>query len=138
MRGTILVVVWLLVGVGGCGSGVPEESSGPPTSRYDPGAAAVTTSASAESEVRHTMRATVVPTANLDQTLTVSEWMQQAMRHPDADVRLKTLDTWVQQGRDQGLAPLMGALTDVDDRVQARALELIVQDWQRAQETHER
>ncbi len=129
MRGTMLVVVWLLGGVGGCGPGLPEESSRPPTSQYGPGAAAVTTRASAEAGVRHTMRPTVAPTPNPDQTLTVPDWMQRAVTHPDVNIRLQALDTWMEQGRSQGMGPVMAALNDPDERVRSRALQLIEQDW---------
>jgi hypothetical protein len=137
MRGTMLVVVWLLGSVGGCGPGVAEESSGPPTSRYGPETAAVTTRASAETEVRQTMRPTVAPTPNPDQTLTVPDWMERDLRHPDATVRLEALDTWMEQGRSQGMGPVLAALTDPDERVRDRALQLIEQDWAVEQEMNE-
>jgi hypothetical protein len=126
MRGTMLVVVWLL---GGCGPGLPEESSGPPTSRYGPRPTAVTTRASAEAEVRQTMRPTATPTPNPDQTGTVPDWMERALTHPDAHVRLQALDTWMEQGRQSGVTPLLSALTDPDERVRDRALALIEEDW---------
>jgi hypothetical protein len=136
LRPWIVPQLVILMSVGwGCGPGVSGEGSTPPHTSPLAGAsdflATTTTTPSTGPRPAASLPSVEEHPAN-------SAWMQQAMRHPDADVRLKTLDTWVQQGRDQGLGPLMGALTDVDDRVQARALELIVQDWQRAQETHER
>ncbi len=129
MRDTMLVVVWLIGGVGGCGPGVAEESSGPRTSRYDPGAAAVRTSASAEAEIRQTMRPTVAPTPDPDQTGAVPDWMQRTLTDPDAQVRLQALDTWMEQGRQSGVTPLLAVLNDPDERVRTRALQLIEQDW---------
>jgi HEAT repeat protein len=64
--------------------------------------------------------------------------MQSALKHPDAHVRLKALETWAQQGRQQGVSPLMSALNDPDERVRARALQLIEQDWAAEQAAGER
>lgn len=60
-------------------------------------------------------------------------WMARELAHPDVQVRLQALDTWVRQGRTGSVDPLMLALTDSDDRVRARALELIEEDWVVAQ-----
>jgi HEAT repeat protein len=63
----------------------------------------------------------------------VPDWIATALKSPDVHVRLHALDRWVQQGRTGSVDPLMHALNDRDERVQARALALIEQDWVRAQ-----
>jgi hypothetical protein len=67
--------------------------------------------------------------ASVTPPVPVPDWMQRALTHPDAQVRLTALDTWVEQGRQSGVTPLLSALTDPDERVRDRALQLIEQDW---------
>jgi HEAT repeat protein len=52
---------------------------------------------------------------------------------PDVRVRLQALDRWGQQAPTGAVDPLILALEDEDEGVQARALALIEQDWVRAQ-----
>ena len=59
----------------------------------------------------------------------VPDWMADALASPDVQIRLKALETWVQQGRRGSVDPLLLALNDTDERVRARALQLIEQDW---------
>ena len=59
--------------------------------------------------------------------------MANALDSPDVRVRLKALDRWAQQAPPGAVEPLVLALEDKDERVQARALELIAQDWMHAQ-----
>lgn len=61
------------------------------------------------------------------------DWIATALTSPDVQVRLQALDRWVQQGQTGSVDPLMLALSDPDERVQARALAFIEQDWVRAQ-----
>jgi hypothetical protein len=63
--------------------------------------------------------------------------MAKELGSPDVQVRLQALDRWVQQGQSGSVDPLMLALTDPDERVQARALALIVEDWARTQAEEE-
>jgi hypothetical protein len=65
--------------------------------------------------------------------LVVPDWMAKDLASSDVHVRLDALDRWVQQGRTGAVDPLLLALHDPDERVQARALALIEQDWVRAQ-----
>jgi len=66
-------------------------------------------------------------------TLVVPAWMAKELDSPDVRVRLQALDRWGQQAPTGSVDPLILALEDKDERVQARALELIEQDWMRAQ-----
>lgn len=54
--------------------------------------------------------------------------MAKDLASPDVQVRLKAAETWGQQ-RQSRIDPLMLALNDPDERVRARALELLEQDW---------
>ena len=67
------------------------------------------------------------------ETLVVPAWMATALDSPEVRVRLKALDTWAQQGPTAPLDPLIVALDDDDDDVRARALQLLAEDWTRAQ-----
>ena len=59
--------------------------------------------------------------------------MATALKSPDVHVRLHALDRWVQHAPAGSVDPLLLAMEDEDERVQARALALIEQDWVRAQ-----
>jgi hypothetical protein len=65
--------------------------------------------------------------------LGVPAWMANDLDSPDVRVRLQALDRWGQQAPTGAVDPLLLALEDEDERVQARALALIEQDWVRAQ-----
>jgi HEAT repeat protein len=69
------------------------------------------------------------PAPGTEQNRLVPDWMQAALKHPDANVRLQALERWVQQGRQSGVEPLMSPLNDPDERVRTRALQLIEQNW---------
>ena len=83
--------------------------------------------------------APLVAPARSAEPLVVPAWMANDLDSPDVRVRLKALDRWGQQAPTGSVDPLILALEDEDKRVQARALELIEQDWVRAQvgEGHE-
>ena len=65
--------------------------------------------------------------------LGVPAWMANDLDSPDVRVRLQALDRWGQQAPTGAVDPLLLALEDEDEGVQARALALIEQDWVRAQ-----
>lgn len=59
--------------------------------------------------------------------------MAKDLASQDVQVRLKALDRWGQSAPVGAVDPLLRAMEDADERVQARALALIEQDWMRAQ-----
>ena len=63
--------------------------------------------------------------------LVVPAWMTKELDSPDVDTRLRALETWAQSAPPGAVDPLIAALDDNDERVQARAMELIDQDWAR-------
>ena len=67
-------------------------------------------------------------------TLVVPAWMAKELDSPDVSVRLRALETWAQSAPVGAVDPLFLALEDKDERVQARANELIEQDWARVSE----
>jgi hypothetical protein len=70
------------------------------------------------------------------ETLVVPARMAKGLDSPDVQARLRALDRWGQQAPTRSVDLLLLALEDEDERVQARALELIEQDkqdWGRAQ-----
>ena len=65
--------------------------------------------------------------------LVVPAWIATALKSPDVQVRLQELDRWRQHAPVGSVDPLLLAMEDEDERVQARALALIEQDWVRGQ-----
>lgn len=57
----------------------------------------------------------------------LSESIAKELDWPDASVRLRALDRWVQQGPKTSLDPLVVALDDEDETVQAKTMALIEQ-----------
>ena len=62
-------------------------------------------------------------------TLIVPTWMAKELDSPDVGVRLRALETWVQSAPPEAIDPLILAYEDKDERVRARAMELIEQGW---------
>jgi hypothetical protein len=75
--------------------------------------------------------------ASAEEPLVVPVWMAKELASKDVALRLQALDRWVQQRQTGSVDPLMLALTDPDERVQERALALIVKDWASAQAAEE-
>jgi hypothetical protein len=61
--------------------------------------------------------------------LVVPEWMVQKFNSPKVRVRLRALETWAQSAPPGAVDPLILAFEDKDERVRARAQQLIEQDW---------
>jgi hypothetical protein len=66
--------------------------------------------------------------------LVVPEWMAQKLSSPKVRVRLQALETWAQSAPPGAVDPLILAFEDKDQRVRARAQQLIEQDWARKAE----
>jgi hypothetical protein len=64
--------------------------------------------------------------------LVVPAWIARELDSPDVGARLRALDTWVQSAPPGADDPLILALENKDERVRARAMELIEQNWARA------
>jgi hypothetical protein len=71
------------------------------------------------------------PVDSLD-ALVVPAWMAKELNSPDVGARLRALETWTQSAPPGAVDPLILAFEDKDERVRARAMELIEQDWARA------
>lgn len=135
MRAMLFLAVSLLVGLGGCGPGVSSESSASPPSGHSPVAATtITLNPSTEADGYRPVAA-ATPAPGIEQNRIVPDWMQTALTHPDATVRLQAVERWGHSAPVGAVEPLLHALVDPDERVQARALELIVQDWVAEQTT---
>ncbi len=63
--------------------------------------------------------------------LVVPAWIAKELDSPDVNTRLRALDTWALSAPSGAIDPLIVALEDKDERVQARAMELIEQDQAR-------
>jgi hypothetical protein len=63
--------------------------------------------------------------------LVVPEWMAKELNSPDVGARIRALETWVQSAPPGSIDPLILAYEDKDERVRARAMELIEQDQAR-------
>jgi hypothetical protein len=120
----LLLGVSILAGVLGCGSGAPDSQSNnnPPVGVSEP--AGLQTSPVAGN-------ATTAATAKGIPKEPFSGSNHKAMPPDDvkAQERLKELNVWAKQGFAEEDAPLIRALNDPDERVRARAQELMVGDW---------
>lgn len=72
--------------------------------------------------------------ANPMDALVIPKWIAKDLNSPDVDTRLQALETWVLFAPAGSIDPLILAFGNDDDRVRARAMELIEQDWTRAGE----
>jgi hypothetical protein len=66
--------------------------------------------------------------------LLVPEWMAQKFNSPTVKVRLQALETWAQSAPTGAIDPLILAFEDKDERVRARAQQLLEQEWARQAE----
>ena len=64
--------------------------------------------------------------------LDVPTWIAKDLASPDVDTRLRALETWVLTAPGGSIDPLILAFGNDEERVRARAMELIEQDWARA------
>jgi hypothetical protein len=67
--------------------------------------------------------------------LVVPPWMAKELDSPDVSARIRALETWAKSAAPGAVDPLILAYKDKDERVRARAMELIEQDWSRAADT---
>jgi hypothetical protein len=58
--------------------------------------------------------------------------MAKELDSPDVATRIRALEMWAQSAPPGSVDPLILAYEDKDERVRARAMELIEQDWARA------
>lgn len=70
--------------------------------------------------------------AEVLESLVVPDWITKDLESPDVGTRLRALDKWVQTAPPGVDDPLILALDNKDERVRARAMELIEQNWARA------
>jgi len=70
--------------------------------------------------------------AEVLEPLVVPTWIAKDLESPDVGTRLRALDKWVQTAPPGADDPLILALENKDERVRARAMELIEQNWARA------
>jgi hypothetical protein len=63
--------------------------------------------------------------------LVVPDWIAKELNSPDVSARLRALETWAQSAPPGAVDPLILAYEDKDERVRARAMELIEQAWAR-------
>ena len=76
----------------------------------------------------HTAPTSSTKPGNPMDVLDVPAWMAKDLASPDVDIRLRTLDTWVLTAPGGSIDPLILAFENDEERVRARAMELIVQD----------
>jgi hypothetical protein len=67
-------------------------------------------------------------------TSDLPEWMQSALKDPDPQVRLKALEKWIEQNQN-GVGPAMLVINDPDERVRAKAMQIIERAWATEQRT---
>jgi len=160
----LLVSLMLLAGLAGCGPASPDNApslesrasvSGPSLSKQGPSPRndAVTPAASPVSlasvngtgaasgtgtvpggDSPHAMPVLSSAPGHPVDGLVVPEWMAQKLNSPKVRVRLQALETWAQSAPPGEVDPLILAFEDKDERVRARAQQLIEQEWARQAE----
>lgn len=70
--------------------------------------------------------------------LVVPEWIAYQLNSPKVRVRLQALEIWAQSAPPGAVDPFILAFEDKDERVRARAQQLIEQDWARRAEEERR
>jgi hypothetical protein len=148
LRLSVLRMAWLLglmflAGLSGCGPASPGDPvngeshaamAGPSSSEQAPvSGSAPTTQATSPRSFAPGLTPADHDEARPAEPLVVPAWMATALKSPDVNVRLHALDRWGEQAPAGSVDPLLLAMEDEDERVQARALALIEQDWVRAQ-----
>lgn len=158
----MLLSLMFLVGLAGCGPassdnapnvgsrasvGGPSVSKQSPPSRIDPSTPAASPAplasgneagvGSGKGTVPEAGRPSAVPATTTKPTdtldpLVVPAWIAKELNSPDVGTRLRALETWAQSAPPGAVDPLILAYEDKDERVRARAMELIEQDWARA------
>ncbi len=83
---------------------------------------------------RDSPRGVPIPSNQADSSepLVVPAWMAKELGSPDVGTRLRALDVWAQSSPPGEVDPLILASEDKDERVRARAMELIEQDSARS------
>ena len=136
----------LMAGTSGCGSASPDDRANveshasmarpSPSAQAPVSVNATTTLAASPGPLASGLAPAGHGEARQAETLVVPARMAKELDSPDVQVRLQALDRWGQQAPTRSVDLLLLALEDEDERVQARALELIEQDkqdWGRAQ-----
>ena len=150
----LLMSLLLLVGLAGCGPASSENASSPRTDLLASAASSATASpAPLVSEngngslsgkktvpVGDSPKAVPAPSTNTKPAkpmvaLVIPVWIAKDLASPDIGTRLQALETWVMFAPAGSIDPLIMAYEkNDDDRVRARAMELIEQDWARSAE----
>ena len=145
---SILLLAWLLTlaGPSGCGPALPGDPANgdshaalagtSPSQQAPVSASTPTTQAASPRSLVSDLAPAVHDEVHPAEPLIVPAWIATALKSPDVQVRLQALDRWRQQAPVGSVDPLLLAMEDEDERVQARALALIEQDeqdWARAQ-----
>lgn len=148
LHASALLLAWLLgamalAGPSGCGPAVPGDPAngeshaalaGPLPSQQAPvSSSAPTIPVASPVPLASGLASSDHDEAHPAEPLVVPAWIATALVSPDVRVRLQALDRWGQQAPAGSVDPLLLALEDEDERVQARALALIEQDWVRGQ-----
>jgi len=152
MRLSVLHLAWLLglmflVGLSGCGPAPSDEAANvEPHARVGGLSESQTVSQNSPSIHRDPVTSAASPSLLASgrspagpsqvrpaEPFVVPAWIATALKSPDVHVRLHALDRWGQHASAGSVDPLILAMEGEDERVQARALALIEQDWVRAQ-----
>ena len=136
----LLLSLMLFAGLVGCGSAPSDQAptvsvrasvDAPPVSKQSP--TLRTDPAASLGNETGAVRASS-DSANLGDTAVVPVWAAKELNSPDARIRLRALETWVQSAPPGAVDLLLLAYEDKDERVRARAMELVEQAWAREAE----
>jgi hypothetical protein len=153
-RQFLLMSLMFLAGMAGCGPASPDNAPtlGSPASKGELSLsqknppprtdliASATSSATtslaplASGNTTSSVPASSTKPENPMDALVIPKWIAKDLASPDVDTRLRALDIWVLTAPAGSIDPLILAFENDDDRVRARAMELIEQDWTRGGE----
>ena len=115
----------------------PAVSPAAPASRNEVGAASSEKATVPRGDNPHDRTDLSAKPTDSPESLVVPAWIAQELDSPDVNTRLRALETWAQSAPPGEVDPLIIALEDHDERVQARAMELIEQDLARVADTEQ-
>ena len=131
----VLLAVSFLGGIAGCGPTSPGDQPSHHSSIAPNAPSGVPTGSDTDealtSQTQRVVPSPPIPAISVRPEKPIAGEDQKATKpvNQEAQERLKDLESWARQGFPGGNEPMIRALNDPDERVRARAQELVAGDW---------